>query len=81
MDETTSQKELKPQAGPSADSLLDYAAIARRLNVSARQARRLVARGHLRCVDLGHRTKRFRPADLDRLIARRAGDSGSDGDR
>jgi excisionase family DNA binding protein len=58
-----------------ADTLLTKKDVAGRLNVSVATVERLVARGKLPCVDMGYRTKRFRPADLDRLQARLAGDT------
>jgi excisionase family DNA binding protein len=45
---------------------LTYKDLARRWSVSVRHARRIVARLRIPTVRLGHRTVRFRPADVDR---------------
>jgi hypothetical protein len=58
----------------AADCLLDYAQADERLGCSIRSARRLVARKLLRAVVIGHRTVRFRPADLERAAATLAGE-------
>ena len=55
------------------NSLLDYKAVAERLHVSERTVKRLVARKKLKVVNLGHRTKRFRPVDVSRCAERLAG--------
>ena len=55
-------------------SLLTYRDVAKHLGVSVRTARRLRARKILRAVAIGHRTVRFRPADVDRAKALLAGE-------
>jgi len=57
-----------------ADSLLKYEDVAARLGISVRIVRRMRAQGFLRAVQFGHRTVRFRPADVEQSIARLAGE-------
>ena len=56
--------------------LLTYEDLAAHWGVSVRQAKRLTKKTGLEknMLDLGHRTKRFRPTDLARVDARRAGE-------
>jgi excisionase family DNA binding protein len=54
--------------------LLTYPDVQRLLNVSRRTVKRLITRKVLKCIDLGHRTKRFAPADVERAIAKMKGD-------
>lgn len=56
------------------DVPLTYDDVAARYRVSPRQARRILARLQVTAMDLGHRTKRVRPADLDRAEATAAGE-------
>ena len=56
-----------------ADSLMDYPAVAAHLSVSVRTVKRLVAQRKLKVIDLGHKTKRFRPVDVLRCADRLAG--------
>lgn len=49
--------------------LWTYQHLAKRWDVSVCQARRIVKARGLEPVDLGHRTKRFRPSDVERLEA------------
>lgn len=58
--------------------LLDYEDAAAILGVSVRTARRLVAQRVLRAVRIGHRTVKFRRADLSRAISRLAGEEVSE---
>jgi len=51
--------------------LLSYSQAAAVLCCSVSGLRKLVARRAVRAVVIGHRTVRFRPADLDRFIASR----------
>ena len=53
--------------------LLDYKAVAERLAVSVRTVRRLRAQRILTAIAIGHRTVRFRPADVERAKAKLAG--------
>lgn len=53
---------------------LTYDDLAARWNLCPRQVRRVCKRWRLQPMDLGHRTKRFRPADVDRAEARMAGE-------
>lgn len=55
------------------DDLLTYQTAAPRLKVSVAHLRRLVAQGIVKCVRLGHRTVRFRPAEIDKCLARMEG--------
>lgn len=57
-----------------ATDLLDYQGAAACLGVSVRTARRLRARRILRAVEIGHRTVKFRPADIERAKAKLAGE-------
>ncbi|XHR27527.1 MAG: helix-turn-helix domain-containing protein [Chthoniobacteraceae bacterium] len=57
----------------TADALLTAPEVATLLNVSVCTVRRLVARKKLMCVDLGYRTKRFRPVDVERLKTKLSG--------
>ena len=52
--------------GAAANPLLSYADVAREFAVSVRTARRMVAQKVLRAVKVGHRTVRFRRADIER---------------
>lgn len=52
---------------------LTYEDLAKRWKVCKRQVNRICARLRLKPVDLGHRTKRFRPADVDRAEERATG--------
>lgn len=56
-----------------ASGLLTYADLAGRWGVGLKQARRLVRRLNIPILGLGHRTVRFRPADVTRAEARQAG--------
>lgn len=56
------------------DQPLTYDELAARWRVSPRQARRLCKRLGVQVLDLGHRTKRIRPADVDRAEGTAAGD-------
>lgn len=53
---------------------ITYETLATRWGVCVRQAKRICKRIKLKPVDLGHRTKRFRPADVDRAEERRTGE-------
>lgn len=53
---------------------ITYDQLAERWNVCSRQVRRICKRWKLHPLDLGHRTKRFRPADVDRAERRMAGE-------
>jgi hypothetical protein len=53
---------------------LTYEDLRKRWNCSKRQVNRICARIGLKPLDLGHRTKRFRPADVDRAEAAAAGE-------
>jgi hypothetical protein len=55
------------------DRLWTYGDVARRWGVSERQVKRRIAGSSLKPMDLGHRTKRFRPADVLRYEAELAG--------
>lgn len=57
------------------DTLLTFADVARQLGVSRRTVNRLVAQRRLRVVTIGHRTKRFRPSDVERTKAKLAGEA------
>ena len=50
----------------SAETLLNYADVAKMLGVSERTCRRLRARRQLIGMKLGHRTIKFRPAQVER---------------
>ncbi len=50
--------------------LLTFADVERQLGVSRRTVNRLISRRVLKCVTMGHRTKRFAPADVERAIAK-----------
>lgn len=63
------------------DGPLTYRDLCTRWGVSKRQALRICTRIGLKAVDLGHRTKRFRPADVDRAEAGAAGESTRRGTR
>lgn len=52
---------------------ITYGTLAERWGVCQRQAKRICRRIGLKPLDLGHRTKRFRPADVDRAEERRTG--------
>lgn len=52
--------------------LLTYEEAAKELTISVRVLRRFVSAGIVKVVRLGHRTVRFRPVDLERLIERKA---------
>jgi hypothetical protein len=62
-------------AAPSMDQsvLLTYEAAAERLAINVWALRRLVYRRVLPVVSIGHRTKRVRPADLERVAKRLGG--------
>lgn len=49
---------------------ITYERLAQRWGVCRRQAKRICKRIGLKPIDLGHRTKRFRPADVDRAEER-----------
>jgi len=49
------------------ENLWTYDDVAQRWRVSPRQVKRRIAGTSLRPMDLGHRTKRFRPADVLRF--------------
>lgn len=55
------------------DEPITYGVLAARWKVSERQVKRICKKIGLKAMDLGHRTKRFRPADVDRAEERRAG--------
>ena len=55
------------------DRLWKYSDIAERWDVSERQVKRRIAGSSLKPMDLGYRTKRFRPADVLRFEAELAG--------
>lgn len=55
------------------EGLWTYEDVAARWDVSVRQVKRRIAGSSLRVLDLGHRTKRFRPADVLRFEAELAG--------
>jgi len=55
--------------------LLKKADVAMLLNVSTRTVERLVARKTLACVAIGPHTKRFRPADVERVKSKLAGET------
>jgi hypothetical protein len=57
------------------DALMTYEDLAARWEVSPRQVRRLCKRWRLQPMDLGHRTKRFRPADVHRAESKMAGET------
>jgi len=57
------------------DQPLTFAELAEHFRVSPRHARRIAKKLALSVMDLGHRTKRIRPADLDRA-EQRAADAG-----
>lgn len=59
------------------DGPLTYDDLATRWDVCPRQVRRICKRWKLSPMDLGHRTKRFRPADVARAEQRMAGDTTS----
>ena len=61
------------------DQLLTYADVAARMQVSERTVKRFVSRKKLRVVDGGHRTKRFRPVDVERFLSAAAGDDAENG--
>jgi hypothetical protein len=52
------------------DGLLTYDDLVKRWGVCQRQAQRICTRLRLKPLDLGHRTKRFRPADVERAEER-----------
>lgn len=52
---------------------ITYEVLAARWKVCTRQVKRICKRIGLRPLDLGHRTKRFRPADVDRAEERLTG--------
>jgi hypothetical protein len=52
---------------------MTYDEVAARLRVSPRHVRRICARWKLVPMDLGHRTKRFRPVDVERVEKKMAG--------
>jgi hypothetical protein len=54
------------------DAPLTYDDLAARWRVHPRQVRRICKRLTLAAMDLGHRTKLFRPADVDRAEERAA---------
>ena len=54
---------------------LTYEDLAKRWGVVSRHVRRICTRIGLKPMDFGHRTKRFRPADVDRA-EERAGKGG-----
>jgi hypothetical protein len=56
------------------DGPLTYDDLAKRWDVCPRQVRRICKRWKLSPLDMGHRTKRFRPADVDRAEKRMAGE-------
>ena len=61
------------------DDLLTYEDLRKRWGkggklMSARQVRRVCARLRIKVLDMGHRTKRFRPADVLRAEGKLAGD-------
>lgn len=55
------------------DEPITYSVLAARWKVCLRQAKRICTRIGLKPLDLGHRTKRFRPVDVERAEERRAG--------
>lgn len=55
------------------DGLLTYADLAGRWRVGLKQARRIVVKRRIAKLEFGHRTVRFRPADVDRAEAAAAG--------
>lgn len=55
---------------------MTYQDLAARWHVSERHTRRICKRIRLKAADLGHRTKRFRPADVLRAEEKAAGDKG-----
>jgi excisionase family DNA binding protein len=57
-----------------ADTLWEYGDVAKHLKCSVRTARRLVAQKILKPLVLGHRTVRFRPADVERAKSKLAGE-------
>lgn len=57
------------------NDLMTYEDLAARWGVSPRQVRRLCKRWRLIPMDLGHRTKRFRPADVHRAESKMAGET------
>lgn len=59
---------------PEGVILLTYSQVASQLQISVRSVKRLVARRLLRVVAIGHRTKRFRPCDVARCLAKLSGD-------
>jgi excisionase family DNA binding protein len=59
------------------DALLTFGEVAQRLQKSERDVQRLVKAGKLKKVpNLGNRTTRFRPADVERLVADRENQPG-----
>jgi excisionase family DNA binding protein len=54
--------------------LLTKEEVATLLNCSVKTVQRHVAAKKLKCVVLGWKTRRFRPADVDRCVAKLAGD-------
>lgn len=53
--------------------LLTYEDLAGRWGVHVRQAKRIAKKLKLPALDMGYRTRRFRPADVDRAEERAAG--------
>lgn len=62
----------------SEETLWTYEDVARHLGVSVPTARRLRARRILRALEIGHRTIRFRPADVERAKAKLAGEPAAE---
>lgn len=52
------------------EGLLTYGDLAKRWDCCERQAKRICRNVRLKAMDLGHRTKRFRPVDVDRAEQR-----------
>lgn len=56
------------------EGLLTYADLAARWGVCTRQAKNVAKKLKLKALDMGYRTKRFRPADVVRAEERAAGE-------
>ena len=50
------------------DGLLTYLEVAARLGCSESTVKRYAQSRRLKVIDLGHRTKRVRPVDVDRFV-------------
>lgn len=71
------EKRLGHDASPGTNGLLTITEVADRLQKSRRDVERLVRAGTLKKVpNLGKRTTRFRPADVDRMLADQAEQPG-----